>query len=61
MRIYDVHGRLVRTLLDNSPWRSGAVRWDGATDSGERASAGVYHYRLEAGSTHVTRRFVLLK
>jgi subtilisin family serine protease len=61
LRIYDVRGRLVRTLLLRTPWVTTTVRWDAMTDSGSRAGAGVYYYRLEAGKTRLTRRLVLLK
>ena len=61
VRIYDVHGRLVRTLLDGARWASARLRWDGTTDAGEAAAAGVYTYRLEAGSVRVNRRLVLLR
>ncbi|HET9251423.1 MAG TPA: S8 family serine peptidase [Candidatus Eisenbacteria bacterium] len=61
VRIYDVHGRLVRTLLERSPWQSGTLTWDGLTAAGERAAAGVYQYRLEAGRIRHDRRLVLLK
>ena len=61
VRIYDVHGRRVRTIVEGAPWRSTTFPWNGITDSGERAAAGVYLYRLEAGSIRLDRRLVLLK
>ncbi len=63
LRIYDVAGRLVRTLLD-APRPAGAaqsVTWDGLDDVGERASSGVYFYRLEAGTQSFTRKMVVMK
>jgi len=48
LRIVDVAGRRVRTLLDASVGAgSRSVRWDGRTDAGELAAAGTYFWRLE--------------
>jgi uncharacterized delta-60 repeat protein len=50
LALYDVAGRLVRTLVDGqlSPGRHGEV-WDGASENGARVAPGVYFARLEAG------------
>jgi len=61
LRLYDLNGRLVRTLLEGAPWRSTIVRWDGVTESGARAAAGVYYYRLEGPNLRLGRRLLLLK
>lgn len=63
LRIYDVSGRLVRTLVDevlSRGTRHEAV-WDGRTDGGREAPSGVYFYRLTAGSVTETRKMVLLR
>lgn len=61
LRIYDLQGRLVRTLLDALQGPGFAeVVWDRADDGGRRAHAGLYYYRLEAGSRAETRRMILL-
>ena len=61
--IYDVEGRLVRTLVDGLLVGSGSQRfpWDGCDDRGRTLSSGVYFCRLDAGSIAETRRLVLLK
>jgi hypothetical protein len=62
LRVYDVRGTLVRTLVDeNLPAGPQTAVWDGADDHGAPAASGVYFYRLEAGPAPVTRRMVLLK
>jgi hypothetical protein len=50
VEIFDLAGRLVR-VLDAPALGEGqnALRWDGASSSGETAPAGVYFYRLGAG------------
>ena len=59
--IYDIQGRLVRSLFKGASSASTTVSWDGTTTSGERAGSGVYYYRLDVGSTHLKRRLILLK
>lgn len=62
LAIYDVRGALVRTLVDRELSRGAhAVEWNGHDDQGQRASSGVYYYRLTAGDAAATRRMVLLK
>lgn len=62
LRIYDMSGRMVRTLvdadLDAGPHRAA---WNGFDEHGMQAPAGVYLYRLEAGAHRETRRMTLLK
>jgi hypothetical protein len=62
LEVYDVSGRLVRTLVSESqPAGTHAVSWDGRDDNGRRQAAGVYHYRLQAGAFAATRRLVLVR
>jgi hypothetical protein len=45
VRIYDVRGRLVRTVLDAvKPAGVHAARWNGSTEQGRRSASGVYFY-----------------
>jgi hypothetical protein len=62
VRVYDVSGALVRTLVDGSH-NPGAydVHWDGRNAAGKVVSSGVYFYRLETKGFTETRRMVLLK
>jgi hypothetical protein len=66
LRVYDLAGREVRTLVDRDV-EAGEhkVVWDGTTDSGQRAASGVYFVRMEAAGRmdafHATRKLVLLK
>jgi hypothetical protein len=62
LRVYDVTGRPVTTLVDGTlpagPSRSG---WDGRDARGRSVGSGVYYYRLVTGDATKTRRMVLLK
>jgi hypothetical protein len=62
LRIYDVTGRLVRTLL-NEIKEPGAytIVWNGHNDRGTRVSSGIYFYRLAAGNFMQTRKMVLMR
>ena len=60
VQVYDVQGRVVRTLLDSAV-EAGEHEstWDGRSNSGVRSASGVYFVRLEAGSFRENRRVVL--
>jgi hypothetical protein len=62
LRVFDVRGRLVRTLvsdvLDPGAHR---IPWDGLEDSQRRAASGVYFVRLDAASGSVKKKVVLLQ
>jgi len=62
LRVYDVTGRLVRTLLDSylTVGRY-VVDWDGRDDRGQHAASGVYFLRLQAGGQFLTRTVNLVK
>ncbi len=63
LKVFDVSGRVVRSVLAGATLPAGRheARWDGRDDNGQAAAAGVYLYRLEAGSFRETRRMTLLK
>jgi hypothetical protein len=62
LRIYDVGGRLVRTLVDGveSAGRK-AVTWHGLDNRGQKITTGVYFYRLAASEFEETRKMMLLQ
>jgi hypothetical protein len=63
LRVYDLGGRLVRTLVDQSSLPAGhySVTWHGLNDAGRKVSTGVYLYRIEAGSFKEMSRMTLVK
>ena len=62
LRIYDVSGALVRTLVDRShDVGDYQASWDGRDQTGKAVASGVYFYRLETHDYAQTRRMVLLK
>jgi hypothetical protein len=62
LSIFDLTGRLVRTLV-NSKLAPGSYiyQWDGRDETGQQAASGVYYYRLQAKDFSQTRKMVLLR
>ncbi len=62
LRIIDLSGRLVKTLVDEEQGGgSHRVEWQGKDDRGAAVSSGVYFYVLDVGGERLTRKLVLLK
>jgi subtilisin family serine protease len=62
LRIYNLLGQQVRTLVDGRPGPGlHRVRWDGRDRNGRQAASGVYFYRLQCGSFARTHKMVLLR
>jgi hypothetical protein len=62
LSIYDVHGKLVRTLVDDVLDKGLNERtWDGKDFRGNSVSSGVYFYRLNSGDRTLTKKMILLK
>ncbi|MBD3162648.1 MAG: hypothetical protein GF346_09775, partial [Candidatus Eisenbacteria bacterium] len=62
MDLFDVGGRLVRTLLDEYMTRGGhPVHWDGRNEQGARVGSGIYLLRMQQGNVVRIVRIVLLR
>jgi hypothetical protein len=63
LKIYDLSGRLIRTLLDQESRNVGrhAELWDGRNDAGKSVSSGIYFARMEASTFVQMRKMTLLK
>jgi photosystem II stability/assembly factor-like uncharacterized protein len=62
LSIIDAHGRVVRTLLDaRRPPGTHELSWSSEDGGGDRVSAGVYWYRLEAGPNIEVKKLLVLK
>lgn len=62
LSIYDITGRKLRTLIDNT-LSAGAysVIWDSRNSHGDPVSTGIYLCRLKSSSQAATRKLLLLK
>ena len=60
--VYDMMGRLVKTLV-NSSQTAGykSIQWNATNDRNEPVSAGLYLYTIQAGDFRQTKKMVLLK
>ena len=63
VKVYDVTGRLVRTLVDDAFHVAGTyeVTWDGTNGAGQPVASGTYLYALEWGSFRQSKTMVLVK
>jgi endonuclease I len=63
LRVYDVSGRLVRTLVNGRTLESGRhhVEWNGRDDRDALVESGLYFCRLDAGPASVTRRMAFVR
>ena len=62
MKIYDLSGRVVKTLV-NGEQEQGyyTIRWDGTDNRGERLSSGIYFINFNAGKLNQTKKVILTK
>ena len=62
LRIFNVLGQRVRTLLDGAlDPGAHALLWDGRDDAGRPVSSGIYFYTLRSGRLSRSRKMVLLR
>ena len=67
VRIYDVSGRLVRTLADGQLFKAGkvdpALTWDGLDDRGRQVGRGVYFARVRYQNSgyDASKKMIVLK
>jgi hypothetical protein len=61
--IYDVSGRLVRSLVDRENKPAGRYEevWDGRDNTGNQVASGVYFYRISTPAFTRSKSMVLLK
>ena len=60
--VYDMHGRLVKTLLDD--YRAAGeqkLMWDGSNARNMKVSSGVYFFRIQAPEGEVVKRVAVVK
>jgi hypothetical protein len=63
VRVYDVTGRVVKTLISSQMVTPGthSLSWDATSDSGGRVASGTYFYSLEHQGLRHVRPMVLVK
>lgn len=62
LKIYNVLGQLVRTLVDEKQFAGYySIRWDGKDDSGRAVASGIYLYTLRTKEFVKTRKLVIIR
>jgi hypothetical protein len=62
LKIYDITGNLVRTLVNNSqPTGNHTMLWDGKNTNGTKVPAGIYFYELKTPTNNLMNKIILLK
>jgi hypothetical protein len=62
LKIYDITGRVVRTLVDEEQKAQFyTINWDGRDNMGVKAASGIYFTRMVSGKFVATQKTVLLK
>ena len=63
LRIFDVGGRTVRTLINGDTYEVGewTIDWDGSSDSGNLVQSGIYFCVFEAGGVTESRKLVVVR
>lgn len=62
LAVYDLRGRLVKTLMDaDLAGGTYSLVWEGRDNSGRKMSSGVYFLRLRSGAESMMRKMILLK
>jgi len=61
LKIYNLRGQLVRTLLDESVESDGFVMWDGTDNNGAYVASGVYFREARLGGEVSLAKMSLIK
>ena len=62
LKIYNLRGELVRTLIDEARLTGpGSIVWSGDDQTGSAAASGVYFYKLQLEDDVLTDKLLLIK
>jgi hypothetical protein len=62
VQVFDLNGRLVRSLLDEARDAGYTdVRWNGTSNAGTKVSSGVYYFRVETPEGRIVKAVTVLK
>ena len=61
LNIFDIHGRLIRTLLSNENYLAGkhSIVWNGLNNSCELAASGTYFYSISSDNHFIRGKMIL--
>ncbi|MFA4948912.1 MAG: T9SS type A sorting domain-containing protein, partial [Candidatus Krumholzibacteriia bacterium] len=62
LKVYNVAGQLVRTLVDDVRDAAAySIAWDGRNNIGSEVASGIYFYKMETKGFNETRKMVMLR
>ena len=61
LKVYNLRGELVKTLIDGNVETSGSIMWDGSDDRGAKVGSGVYFYEARGAGQVEVRKMALVK
>mgnify|MGYP001160145129 FL=1 len=62
INIFDISGKVVRTLVDNYKTKGNqTTTWDARDNLGHEVPSGIYYYTIEAGANNQARTMTLIK
>ena len=63
LNIYDIKGRLVKSLFNTEMWQAGfySINWNGMDDAGKTVSSGVYIVKMECVDFYEVNKILLVK
>ena len=63
LSIFDVNGRLVKSLKNQTIYEAGfhSVGWDGTDNTGKKVSSGVYFYKINADTFSDTKKMLFIR
>jgi hypothetical protein len=60
--IYDINGRLVKTLVNETQYPSSyTIQWNGRDESNRTVASGTYFYQVKSNGTQLVKKMLLLK
>ena len=62
VKIFDLQGRLIRTLLDGDRGPGMvSINWDGRDDGGRNLGSGIYFYRVTVAEHSLVSKMILVR
>jgi len=62
LKVYNVAGQLIRTLVNGEKdANTYSVTWDGTNDRGGAVASGIYFYKMDTKDFSQTRKMVMLR
>ena len=63
LNIYDIQGRIVQSLIDNTFFPAGhySITWDGHNNVGTQVPSGMYFYKLVSEQQTITKKMIMMK